>query len=200
MRKNKLQLKREATYANLIRAGFEVLCEQGYSSTSLADIVKRAGYTKGAFYVHFESKEQFFLHLVEVQAARWESPAGALAGLPEADLTLEGAVAMGAEALVAYVSDLPEWTLVYQDFLIQARQNEAIRAKFHEFYERWIQEASKFIAFLHHKELVRADLDTVKTAKAMFAFLDGHITHHVFYREPLDAGMMTEVFLKLLRD
>ncbi|MFC9601667.1 TetR/AcrR family transcriptional regulator [Peribacillus butanolivorans] len=39
--------------------------KQGYSSTSIDQIVKHAGYSKGAFYAHFSTKEEFMLKLIK---------------------------------------------------------------------------------------------------------------------------------------
>lgn len=43
----------------LIRAGMELLTEQGFSATGLDTVLKRVGIPKGSFYHYFESKEAF---------------------------------------------------------------------------------------------------------------------------------------------
>ncbi|MEW5553112.1 helix-turn-helix domain-containing protein [Peribacillus frigoritolerans] len=49
----------------LIQSGIELFSKQGYSRTSIDQIVKHAGYSKGAFYAHFSSKEEFMLKLIK---------------------------------------------------------------------------------------------------------------------------------------
>ncbi len=63
--KNKFQIKREETFESFIDAGLHLLIERAYDSVSIDDISKAAGFSKGAFYVHFESKEDFLKHLLE---------------------------------------------------------------------------------------------------------------------------------------
>ncbi|AQT82886.1 hypothetical protein B1R94_17205 [Mycolicibacterium litorale] len=51
------QARAEATRRRIIDAAVELFAAIGYGDTSLADIVKAAKVTKGAFYYHFTSKE-----------------------------------------------------------------------------------------------------------------------------------------------
>ncbi len=52
------QARAEATRGKIIEAAVELFTDSGYGDTDLAAIVRHAGITKGAFYYHFESKEQ----------------------------------------------------------------------------------------------------------------------------------------------
>ncbi|MFY0989508.1 TetR/AcrR family transcriptional regulator [Halomonas sp. C05BenzN] len=47
------------TRAALIRAGTEVLTEQGFTASGIDGILKRVGVPKGSFYYYFDSKEAF---------------------------------------------------------------------------------------------------------------------------------------------
>ena len=51
----------EHTRALLLDAAEEVFAEKGFTSASLDDIARTAGYTKGAIYKHFTTKEDLFL-------------------------------------------------------------------------------------------------------------------------------------------
>jgi AcrR family transcriptional regulator len=51
----------ERTRALLLDAAEEVFAEKGFTSASLDDIARAAGYTKGAIYKHFATKEDLFL-------------------------------------------------------------------------------------------------------------------------------------------
>jgi AcrR family transcriptional regulator len=54
-----------ATRAALLRSASQSICERGMQGASIDLIVERAGYTKGAFYAHFPSKEELFLAMLE---------------------------------------------------------------------------------------------------------------------------------------
>src|SRR5580693_777568 len=49
----------------LLRAAEAVFVEHGLSAAKVEDITARAGVSKGAFYLHFESKEDCFRQIVE---------------------------------------------------------------------------------------------------------------------------------------
>lgn len=44
----------------LLSAAIKVFSEKGYTSTSVADIIKKAGVARGTFYLYFESKRNAF--------------------------------------------------------------------------------------------------------------------------------------------
>jgi len=61
--------KRERTRAQLVDAAAEIIAEKGYERTSLEEVAKRAGMTRGAIYGNFRNKEDLFLAVV---ATKWQ--------------------------------------------------------------------------------------------------------------------------------
>jgi len=57
--------KAEATRRGLIAAARQLFGEQGYAGTSVDEVVKAAGVTKGAMYHHFRDKDDLFRAVVE---------------------------------------------------------------------------------------------------------------------------------------
>ncbi|MEU2204864.1 helix-turn-helix domain-containing protein [Microbacterium oleivorans] len=55
---------RENTRARLLEAAHEVFAEVGLDAASVEAICERAGFTRGAFYSNFESKDELFLALI----------------------------------------------------------------------------------------------------------------------------------------
>jgi AcrR family transcriptional regulator len=53
------------TRAALIRAAGEVFVERGFQRASVEAIAERAGFTRGAFYSNFSSKEEIFAELLQ---------------------------------------------------------------------------------------------------------------------------------------
>ncbi|GAA4070266.1 hypothetical protein GCM10023065_24740 [Microbacterium laevaniformans] len=56
--------RREQTRARLLDAAHEVFSEVGMDAASVEAICERAGFTRGAFYSNFETKDELFLALV----------------------------------------------------------------------------------------------------------------------------------------
>ena len=55
----------------LLEAGLAEIVERGLDAPSLDAICARAGYTRGAFYVHFENREDFIVQLMEWVSLRF---------------------------------------------------------------------------------------------------------------------------------
>jgi len=57
--------RHEEGRARLLEAALRALSRKGFEGTSVEDICRAAGYSKGGFYSHFRGKEDILLHLVE---------------------------------------------------------------------------------------------------------------------------------------
>lgn len=60
-----LQARAEATRRRILDSAIDLFDELGYGETGLADVLHRAGVSKGAFYYHFDSKEAVATAIIE---------------------------------------------------------------------------------------------------------------------------------------
>jgi AcrR family transcriptional regulator len=61
---------RARTRAKLLESARQVVAREGYERASIDLIAENAGFSKGAFYSNFESKEEIFLELLEGHSSR----------------------------------------------------------------------------------------------------------------------------------
>ncbi|MCG2460950.1 TetR/AcrR family transcriptional regulator [Flavobacteriaceae bacterium F89] len=59
------KMKRMATMHRLQVTGLELFYQQGYYNTSIDDILGKLSLSKGAFYYHFQSKDDFFISIIQ---------------------------------------------------------------------------------------------------------------------------------------
>ncbi|SNR24694.1 transcriptional regulator, TetR family [Maribacter sedimenticola] len=59
-----------ATMHRIQVTGLQLFYSKGYYNTSVDDILKELNLSKGAFYYHFESKEDFFVQIIQNLMAR----------------------------------------------------------------------------------------------------------------------------------
>jgi AcrR family transcriptional regulator len=86
---------RENTRARLLEAAAQVFAEVGLDGASVEAVCKRAGFTRGAFYSNFESKDELFLMLAaSVSEVR---VSGVRTRVEE--LTAEGALVEGCDPI-----------------------------------------------------------------------------------------------------
>jgi AcrR family transcriptional regulator len=116
--------KQANTRSSLLRSAAKLICRKGITEASVDDISTDAGYTKGAFYANFKSKEEMFLVMLD------EAYAEELERL-EAHLPGEGApaeeVRESAEDFLQFVRSDPEWPRLYFEFVVYAARNPEFR-------------------------------------------------------------------------
>ena len=66
---------KNATRERIIESAMHAFAEQGYHDTSMDDIVRRSGFSKGGIYFHFPGKEALFYALVNRLADALEAAA-----------------------------------------------------------------------------------------------------------------------------
>jgi len=86
---------RENTRARLLEAAAQVFAEVGLDGASVEAVCERAGFTRGAFYSNFESKDELFLMLA---ASVSEVRVNAVRERVE-QMTAEGALAEGCDPI-----------------------------------------------------------------------------------------------------
>lgn len=64
----------EKTRARLVSAAKEIFERDGFLDARITDIAKRAGFSHGAYYHYFTSKEELFREVAEIQEERLTAP------------------------------------------------------------------------------------------------------------------------------
>lgn len=197
MTKNKFQQKREQTYHRMLESGFEVFCEQGYAATTLEDITSRAGYTKGAFYVHFKNKEDFFFQLMRHQGFFFRDHLrDKMDIIIGADLksTVEH---WSKQVLHRYMSST--WTLVFYDFYLQNRHDQKVQEFYQAYHKKWVEDIRLIMDGLKQKGWVAKETPSDKLAIRCYDIISGSILHHHMCGEPVDPDDVTEAMVAWLR-
>ena len=131
--------RRENTRTKLVRASLEVFVEKGIDGVTVDDLVTAAGFTRGAFYSNFSTKEEVFTALFDEvtdeiiaianasveEAISSRYPAGAKAGLRARRRRRDARGVRGDQALRAPV--VP--ALLRCDRALAARREDACRAR-----------------------------------------------------------------------
>jgi AcrR family transcriptional regulator len=184
----------DATRAALLRSASRLIRELGMYGASIDRIAADAGYTKGAFYSHFASKEDMFLAVLDEHFA---------AEIARLDTVLVGAgdpaeeARLVAEGFLANVDAAPDWRGLYQEFAVHATRDEAFRAKLVA-RQRGLRERMASIFARWASDLgVAPPLPPGDVAAMTFFMADGFLLDRLIDPELDDAlyGRMFEVFL-----
>ena len=125
--------RRAQTRERLIEAAYEVFSELGIRDAPVELICERAGFTRGAFYSNFASKEELFLAVHEVQAQERidrlrtaVDAAIAAADISDPDVATEVLRQAGGLFMESLASDRT-WYLLNVEFSAQALRQAELR-------------------------------------------------------------------------
>lgn len=160
-----LGTKAAKTRDTLLAAAYELFAAEGYQSTSVADIAKRAGVSLGTFYQYFRDRGDILgtlvrvgvLGLVRENQSRWDPARGRIG--------LRRVIAAFVEAYVstsAFQAVWEEVTHVEKDMAVLRRDLSRL---FTNAVERSLAEGAE-------AGLLRADLDPSGMARALTSMVD----------------------------
>ncbi len=187
MKKNKFQIKREATFQKLIEAADTCFLEKGFAATTLGDVVALSGHTRGAFYTHFKSKEEMFLHILDYRqqlSGGWtETPKQYR---PETT-TLEEVITMSVlklQEMLKGSENFQNWILVLVDFYLQTKHDPEMRNVLKNKYQEWVAGIERFVDTLKEQGWVSPDKDSRRIAQHILAYNDGFSVNSVLFEGP----------------
>jgi AcrR family transcriptional regulator len=128
--------RRHKTRERLIDAAYEVFSEFGLHASSIEMVTEAAGFTRGAFYSNFESKEELFFALAErengLRLARLKLAVEAQHQLTSVSIPplTEEAVTNLVRSMLALQADDTRWFLVLGEFRLFAMRDHAVAQRF----------------------------------------------------------------------
>lgn len=144
--------RRQRTRTRLLDAAFDVFAEQGVKAASVETIAEAAGFTRGAFYSNFSSKEELFFALMEREKtmrleqldAGVEQFLRPLVGAGGAELD-DADVLRTITRILELQSDDRRWWLVQSEFLLLALRDPSISADFLRYQDGFFQELTETV-------------------------------------------------------
>lgn len=122
---NKHQQKTEATRRALLAAARRIFARDGFETCRIEDIAAATGHTRGAFYAHFQSKEDLFFALLEEEASRRIAELSAILQQCGKKQQRLGAV---REFFIQRASDR-QWVMLVIEFKLYALRHPRMRSR-----------------------------------------------------------------------
>lgn len=114
------------TRSRLVQSAEKVFLKRGYVAASIGQIARQAGYTTGAVYSNFESKEDLGLAVMERRMVNLAT--GLQAELAASEPTVAARLAV-LESWANGVMGTEPWVVLVTEFLLAARHKPAVRTK-----------------------------------------------------------------------
>ena len=164
-----------ATREKIVQAAFEEIHAHGFQATSMNEIIKRAGTTKGALYHHFKSKTELGYVVIDevirpMMKERWLDP------LSKRENPIDALIDCMAELIKntpkqAVIKGCPLANLAHE----MSGIDEGFRLKLNEVLKAWQDGLSKVFSLGIKNGYVRPDVDTSNVACFIVACFEGAI-------------------------
>ncbi len=167
----------ERTRQAILDSALEVILDKGFSATSMDQIAKQAGLTRGAIYWHFKNKTALFEEIL----TDWLAPANALV---QEHLLNESPSLVNLEtflvAWLSHIENLPTSRKLFDVVFFKVEkvgETKSLIEHLNEQAETDIRSLQLYLRWLIDIEEIRGDVDTELLAHSIFAFLMGHAQH-----------------------
>eukprot|EP01034_Spumella_vulgaris_P042860 gene42860-53179_t len=115
------------TRTRLIDTAQQLFVANGYGGTSIRDIAERAGYSQGAFYSNFASKEEVLLELLR---GHMEAEGAQLSSVMDSDGRTPEQIFAELESWAATLNQDASWSMLSIELQLHARRSPAFAASY----------------------------------------------------------------------
>lgn len=126
-----MSARRAHTRDRLLDAAVALFAEKGVLGASVEEICERAGFTRGAFYSNFDSKDELVLAAIERKGTEiHRSAATAVDSIPDTRVEPGSTDAMIRQAMLVFQASQalsPTWLLARSEMRLYALRNPALR-------------------------------------------------------------------------
>jgi AcrR family transcriptional regulator len=186
----KHQRRTEATRRALLEAALRIFARDGFEAARIEDIAAATGHTRGAFYAHFNSKEDLFFALFEQEAGdRLQALQASLAQSPDPGERM----AALRKFYVGRVRDR-QWVMLSLEFKLFALRHPKLRARLARTHRR-IRKSLKLETIGRLiPELTKGGQESRELRKvALEAVLNGLVLEHAYDPERISQAQATAV-------
>jgi AcrR family transcriptional regulator len=170
----KHQQRTDATHCALLEAGRRIFARDGFEASRIEDIAGATGHTRGAFYAHFNSKEDLFFALFEQETGKLLRDLRFVLGHSSGDR-----LRALRKSYVARISDR-QWMMLSLEFKLFALRHPKLRARLARTHRR-IRASLKLDTMTLLPELMTAGREPHYVRRvALEAVLNGLVLEHAY--------------------
>ena len=178
-------LAQQQTRGKLLSTAATLVAAKGFGAVSIGDIASAAGFTKGAFYSNFESRDEMLLELLRQVHLQQRTTMGELeSAAPPARLT--DALDQLAEIAIRHANS-PTASLLVGEMQLEARRNPAAAGRVRAGFEEQLNRLADWIDEVLRPVERRPALSSLELARTVMALSQG------FAQQPADRASVKQV-------
>lgn len=189
--------RRAETRQRLMVAALGVFARNGYERATIDEIVREAGFSKGAFYVHFEAKEDIFWAMLEDRMKHLQE---AFREAADPELPVYQNLAMILRSIFSQNRDDPLWSALFMEFVAHASRNKKVRDQLAAMHRSWRDFATEALERGREAGLVRQDLDVQFISSVQIAVVEGMMMQSRLAPDAFDLDAIVEPLSRLLAE
>ncbi len=172
---------REVRRREILEAAMRCYTRKGYHGTTMDDITRESGLTKGGIYWHFKSKWEIYIEMVrehkKVHLALWEK-------IDQIKVKEDALFQGGLLFLKEHIGN--EWLFnVNKELSIEATRNAEVRVEFQSMYDEIKGNVKRQFRQAFEQGLTR-QVDLESTATIVVAVVEGILNHYWLSGKTLD--------------
>ena len=187
---------KQTSREKILQSAVQLFLGEGYEATSVNDICKHAGVSKGSFYHYFETKQVLFLSLMENWSSRvMQSVLGE--PITEDSNAKDVLIQMPYQFNMAFAA-VPRGFPMLVDFWRQAMADPAIWKTAVEPYRYFMGFFMRIIEAGQQDGSIRKDIDSEIMARLLVSVAMGYLLEAAFDQEKADWSAIASEGLRLL--
>ena len=185
--------KRAATRRALLEAAAKVFARRGLLGASVEEITEEAGFSRGAFYSNFASKEELFLTLIEGRTA---DHIAAIAQAFREGETPQARIRNGGRFIDSLVTREHQWCKLYMEFWATAMRNPTLRPRFAAQYRALRTGTAQMIQAQADALQIPLDASAEELASTLIALFEGYVLQKLIDPQLLPEDFFVRLLLR----
>lgn len=195
--KSAQNLQIENTEDRILNVSIRLFLEKGYHGTSIDDITKAAGMTKGALYWHYKGKEDLLKKIIK----KWEKDF--LDGLIRKVDEVNGGAIEKFEKMFRYTGGFAYYNReLVSSFPMLATEligaHHRIEPEIRRIYKKYQNFLSKLVLQGKRKKVFKKQINADLTALVIIAFHDGILFQWSMNRDNIDGESLVNAYKRIL--
>jgi AcrR family transcriptional regulator len=192
----RISARRQATRERVLEAAGEVFAERGFHGASVEDICERAGFTRGAFYSNFSSKDDLVLELTRRHA---EDLVERIRAAGKREQASAEEVLRDVLAAIADDSRSKErWVVLTTEFTLHAIRDAAARRAWAAQQRRVRDELATVVDEVVGRQGLTLPMPTDVFVRVAMALTQGSLTQRLVEPRSLAVGELERTVLPIL--
>ncbi len=180
---------RDVRRREILEAAMRCYSKKGYHATTMDDITRESGLTKGGIYWHFKSKWEIFLEMIrehnKVHLALWEK-------VEEIGASENALIEGGLLFLHEHVNN--EWlSNVYKEVEIEGTRNEEVRQEYLAMFDEIKHKIRELLKRAYSEGIIRK-LDFESITIILVSLIEGILTQYWLSGGKLDYERVWKTF------